>query len=114
MAVLIVLAMSIAVLLNGSDLVISEAAVSAMLLLMVGPEAGAFSPNRILEAVIGGGVALAVALLVPPNAALHVGRAAQAVFGQLGRALERVATALEAGDAERADAALAEARAIDG
>jgi len=113
MAVLIILAMSLAVLLNGSELVISEAAVSAMLLLMVGPEAGAFSPNRILEAAIGGGVALAVALLVPSNPVLHVGRAAQAVFGQLGRALERIATALEAGDAERADAALADVRQID-
>jgi uncharacterized membrane protein YgaE (UPF0421/DUF939 family) len=113
MAVLIILAMSIAVLLNGSELVISEAAVSAMLLLMVGPDAGAFSPNRILEAMIGGGMALAVALLVPPDPLLHVGRAAQPVFGELGRALERVAIALEAGDAERADAALIDARQID-
>jgi uncharacterized membrane protein YgaE (UPF0421/DUF939 family) len=110
MALLIVLAMSVAVLLNGSDLVISEAAVSAMLLLMLG---GGFSPNRILEAVIGGAVALAIALLFPPKAALTVSRAAQAVFGQLGRSLERTASALEAGDPERADAALEQARAID-
>ena len=103
--------MSVAVLLNGSDLVISEAAVSAMLLLMLG---GGFSPNRILEAVIGGAVALAIALLFPPKAALTVSRAAQAVFGQLGRSLERTASALEAGDPERADAALEQARAIDG
>ena len=102
--------MSVAVLLNGSDLVISEAAVSAMLLLVLG---GGFSPNRILEAVIGGAVALAIALLFPPKAALTVSRAAQAVFGQLGRSLERTASALEAGDPERADAALEQARAID-
>ncbi len=110
MALLIVLAMSVAVLFNGSDIVISEAAVSAMLLLMV---SGGFSPNRILEAIIGGAVALTIALLFPPKAALNVSRAAQAVFGQLGRSLERTASALEAGDAERADAALEQARAID-
>jgi uncharacterized membrane protein YgaE (UPF0421/DUF939 family) len=65
LALLIVLAMSIAVLFNGSDIVISEAAVSAMLLLVVG---GEFSPNRLLEAVIGGAVALTIALLFPPKA----------------------------------------------
>jgi uncharacterized membrane protein YccC len=110
LALLIVLAMSIAVLFNGSDIVISEAAVSAMLLLVVG---GEFSPNRLLEAVIGGAVALTIALLFPPKAALTVSRAAQAVFGQLGRSLERTASALEAGDPERAGAALEQARAID-
>ena len=111
LALLVVLAMSAAVLLNGSDIVVSEAAVSAMLLVMAGP--GGFSPNRVLEAMIGGAVALGIAVLFPPNAELHVGRAAQAVFGQLGRSLERVASALEARDADRADAALDQARAID-
>jgi uncharacterized membrane protein YgaE (UPF0421/DUF939 family) len=113
LAVLVVLAMSAAVLLNGSELVISEAAVSAMLLVMVGPGGGGFSPNRIFEAAIGGGVALAAAVLFPPDPVLHVGRAAQAVLGELGRALERVAAALETGDAARAEQALGQAREID-
>jgi uncharacterized membrane protein YgaE (UPF0421/DUF939 family) len=113
LAVLVLLAMSAAVLLNGSELVISEAAVSAMLLMMVGGSTDGYSPNRILEAVIGGAVALAIALLFPPNPVLPVARAAQAVFGQLGHALERVANALTAGDAERAQDALTQARAID-
>jgi uncharacterized membrane protein YgaE (UPF0421/DUF939 family) len=111
LALLVVLAMSAAVLLNGSELVVSEAAVSAMLLVMSGP--AGFSPNRILEAIVGGAVALAIAVLFPPDAQLRVGRAAQAVFGQLGRSLERIAGALDARDADRADAALAQARAID-
>jgi len=112
LALLVVLAMGIAVLLGGSEIVVSEAAVSAMVLTMASP--AGFSPNRILEAIIGGAVALAIVLLFPPNAELHVGRAAQAVFGQLGQSLERVASALSARDADRADAALAQARAIDG
>lgn len=109
LALLVILAMSIAVLFNGSDIVIGEAAVSAMLLLIVGSSA----PNRVLEAVIGGAVALAVAVLFPPNAILHVGRAGQAVLGALGQSLERVAGALAAGDADRAETALTAARAID-
>jgi uncharacterized membrane protein YgaE (UPF0421/DUF939 family) len=114
LAVMVVLAMSVAVLLNGSELMISEAAVSAMLLVMTGPSGGgAFSPNRILEAVIGGAVALAIALLFSPNPLLPVSRAAQAVFGQLGRALERTASALDTGDAARAEQALVQARAIE-
>jgi uncharacterized membrane protein YgaE (UPF0421/DUF939 family) len=115
LAVMVVLAMSVAVVLNGSELVISEAAVSAMLLVMTGPAGGgAFSPNRILEAAIGGAVALAVALLFSPDPILPVSRAAQAVFGRLGRALERTASALDAGDADRAEQALEQARSIEG
>jgi uncharacterized membrane protein YgaE (UPF0421/DUF939 family) len=114
-AVLVVLAMSAAVLLGGGELLISEAAVSAILLVALAPGTGAgYSPNRILEAVIGGVVALAAgALLFPPDPALQVGRAAQAVFGDLGRALERIAGALAAADTGRAEQALADARGID-
>src|SRR6478735_7330516 len=110
LALLVVVAMSVAVLFNGSDLVVSEAAVSAMLLLMIG---GTNAPNRILEAIIGGIVALAVAVLFPPKAILHVGRAGQSVMAALGQSLERVASALAAADADRAEAALTHARAID-
>jgi uncharacterized membrane protein YgaE (UPF0421/DUF939 family) len=112
-AVMVVLAMSVAVLLGGSEMVAGEAAVSAILLIALDPGAG-YSPNRILEAVIGGGIALLVgALLFPPDPALQVGRAAQTVFGELGRALERTAAALATGDAGSGERALAEARAID-
>ncbi len=41
---------------------------------------------------------------LPPNAQLHVDRAGQAVFAQLGQALESVASALDSGDASRAEA----------
>jgi uncharacterized membrane protein YgaE (UPF0421/DUF939 family) len=111
LAVMVVLAMAVAVLLGGSELVISEAAVSAMLLMMT--SSGQFQPNRILEAAIGGAVALVVALLFSPDPILPVSRAAQAVFARLGRALERTATALDEGDADRAEQALHQARSID-
>ena len=115
LAIMVVLAMSVAVLFNGSELVISEAAVSAMLLVITGPAGGAaFSPNRILEAAIGGAIALGIALLFSPDPKLPVSRAAQAVFGRLGRALEGTASALDDGDEAHAEQALEQARSIEG
>jgi uncharacterized membrane protein YgaE (UPF0421/DUF939 family) len=114
-ALMVVLAMSVAVLLGGGEILISESAVSAILLLALDPLSSAhFSPNRVFEAMIGGAVALLVgALLFPPDPVLHVGRAAQAVLGELGRALERLAAALAEGDKRGAERALQQARAID-
>src|SRR3954463_5024773 len=113
---MVVLAMSAAVVLGGGELLTAEAAVSAILLVSLDPNTSdlTFTLNRVLEGLIGGGVALAVTSLVfPPDPALHVGRAAQAVFSGLGSALERLAVALAAGDATEAGEALAEARALD-
>src|SRR4051795_9643866 len=119
MGVMVVVAMSTAVVLGGGALLVTEAAVSALLLLAtrdptvatVGP---GLSPIRFAEALIGGAVALGVtSILFPPDPALIVGRAVQAVFGALGRSLEQIAAALATGDAAGARAALASARDID-
>jgi hypothetical protein len=92
-----------------------EAAVSAILLVTVDPGGSdALTINRIIEALIGGGTALAVsAVLFPPDPALAAGRAGQELFSALGRTLESVATGLEARDPGAAEEALAEARGID-
>src|SRR4051794_5782656 len=117
MGVMVLLAMSTAVVLGGGALVVVEAAVSALLLAAVDPATtagSALSPIRFAEALIGGGVALAVtSTFFPPDPALIVGRAVQAVFAELGRALERVADALAGGDAAAAEHALGAARAVD-
>ena len=104
--VMIVLAMGTAVALGGRELLVAEAAVSAILIATL-PGAGAgFPPDRFVEAIIGGGVALAVSvLLFPPDPALLVGRALNRLFADLGRALGDVAQALEQGDAEIAERA---------
>jgi uncharacterized membrane protein YgaE (UPF0421/DUF939 family) len=114
--ILIVVAMSAAVMLRGSETVISEAAVSALLLMMLarGTDPATFSPNRILEAVIGGGVALAVSsVFFPPDPTLQVGRAAQALLAHLGKTLEYVAVALAGVDVAAAERALFDARETD-
>jgi uncharacterized membrane protein YgaE (UPF0421/DUF939 family) len=114
--VLVVLAMSAAVLLGGGALLVTEAAVSAILLASLQPASTEIlSADRLIEALVGGGVAFAVSSLAfPLDPHLHVGRAAQAVFGDLGRALEELAAALATGDRERAAAALVAARGLDG
>jgi uncharacterized membrane protein YgaE (UPF0421/DUF939 family) len=113
---MVVLAMSAAVLLGGGELLVAESAVSAILLVSLGPSGSdGFTVNRIFEALIGGGVALAVtSLFFPPDPALLVRRAAQAAFAGLGAALEQLARALVANDPQRAGEALAAARKLDG
>jgi uncharacterized membrane protein YgaE (UPF0421/DUF939 family) len=113
-AVLVILAMSAAVVFHGSELLVSEAAVSAILLAAYDPTTTGYSADRILEGLIGGGVGLAVAsLLLPPDPVNMVGQVAQTVFGKLGRTLEETATALQDSDPARADFALQAARGID-
>lgn len=116
LGVMVVLAMSAAVLLGGGELLVVEAGVSAILLVALDPGAAdGFSPSRILEGVIGGAAALGVSsMFFPPDPALAAGRAAQAVFEALGRELGRLADALAARDAPAAERALEEARGIDG
>lgn len=112
-AVLVVLAMSAALLFRGGELLVSEAAISAILLASYETTSG-FSADRILEGLIGGGVGLAVAsLLLPPDPVSMVGHVAQTVFGKLGRTLEETATALEHSDPGAAESALQIARGID-
>ena len=85
--VMVALAMAVAVLLGGGELLTAESAVSAILIVSLDPGASdGFTVSRILEGVIGGGVALAVSsLLFPADPVLPVARAAQAVLAGLGR-----------------------------
>jgi uncharacterized membrane protein YgaE (UPF0421/DUF939 family) len=111
---LVVLAMSAALIFRGGELLVNEAAISAILLASFEPTTSGYSADRVLEALIGGGVGLAVAsFLLPPDPVALVGQVAQTVFGKLGRTLEETATALRDGDPRRAESALAAARGID-
>ena len=107
---LVVLAMLAAVLLGGGELLVTEAAVSAILVstLSSTPE------RRLIEVLIGGGVALAVNTLVfPPDPVVGAARATNAVFGELGGVLRDAAAALAAGDVRRAEAAVRAAEHLE-
>ena len=111
---MVLLAMSAAVVLGGGPLLVTEAAVSAILLVVLEPTSTGLAGSRLIEAVVGGGVALAVsALAFPPDPVLVVRRSAQGIFSTLGRTLEELAGALRERDSARADAGLRSAREID-
>jgi uncharacterized membrane protein YgaE (UPF0421/DUF939 family) len=111
---MVLLAMSAAVILGGGPLLVTEAAVSAILLVVLEPTSAGLAPSRVVEALVGGSVALAVsAVAFPPDPLLVVGRSAQGIFGSLGRTLEELAAALSERDGTRAQAALQAAREID-
>jgi uncharacterized membrane protein YgaE (UPF0421/DUF939 family) len=108
---LVLLAMTAAVVLGGGELLISEAAVSAVLIASLPTSAAG---TRLVEALIGGGVALAVhALVFPPDPVLPVARATNLLFGRLGLALSTAAAALEARDPGGGEQALRAAQEAD-
>ncbi len=100
---LVVLAMLAAVLLGGTELLVTEAAVSALLVATLSS-----TPTvRLLDVLIGGGVALVLHTLVfPPEPVAGVARSTAAVFEELGIALRDVAAALAAGDVIHARSAV--------
>jgi uncharacterized membrane protein YgaE (UPF0421/DUF939 family) len=113
-ALLVILAMTAALLFRGGELLVNEAAISAILLASLQTADAGFSADRILEGLIGGGVGLVIAsLLLPPDPVAMVSRVAQAVVGKLGRTLQEAAEALAGGDVARAEGALEAARGID-
>jgi uncharacterized membrane protein YgaE (UPF0421/DUF939 family) len=108
---LVVLAMVAATLLGGGELLVTEAAVSAIL---VATLAHSTAEVRLLEVLVGGGVALAVHTFVfPPDPVLGVSRAVSATFGELGSALRDAAAALTTGDVRRAEAAVRAAEDVE-
>jgi hypothetical protein len=116
MGVMVLLAMAAALALGGGELVVSEAAVSAIVLVSLNRATDhGFSPDRMLEAAIGGAVALVVgSLLLPHDPILEVGRVTQSLFDGLGRTLEHLARALDRHEVAEAEESLATARGIDG
>lgn len=112
-ALVVALAMAAAVLLSERMLLVNQAAISAVLVIVLQPPEAGFSPDRFFNALIGGAVALAVNHLFPANPERVVERAARPIFDELGRVLEEIARAIETRDAERAERVLDRTRALD-
>jgi uncharacterized membrane protein YgaE (UPF0421/DUF939 family) len=107
----VALAMGTALLVGGGGLLVSQAGVSAVFVTTV---AQPHNYTRFIDALIGGAVALLVSqVLLPRDPVAGVANAAHGLGERLGRALRETAAALEAGDADRARAALELARGAD-
>jgi hypothetical protein len=109
-ALLVILAMSVVVLLGGSTMVIGQAATSVALVATV---PGGGGVTRLVDALVGGAVGLAVLAIVPENPVREARRAADALVAEVAATQDDIADALARRDGEGAEAALARARALD-
>src|ERR687893_2050418 len=107
------LAMAAALMMRGGAMFVTEAGISAVLVVNLDPTTYGVSPDRFLEALVGGGVALAVSAIFPSNPSLRARQAMRPLMEDLATALRDVAAALIGGDLELAERALSEARRID-
>jgi uncharacterized membrane protein YgaE (UPF0421/DUF939 family) len=113
LALVVSLAMAIAVILGAGTLLLTEAAVSAILVVTVSPATQGFPPSRLIDALAGGAVALVFSQLLFPVHPLRVVRdAARSVVEELAETLGDVAAALEARDLEAAERALLRSRRV--
>lgn len=112
-AVVVGLAMAVAMFLGSGPGFVTEAGVSAILVITLDPSTAGPTPDRFLDALVGCCVALAVHLGSTADTKRMVENAARPVLGNLAFALEETADALGAGDRERAEHALRVARGLD-
>ncbi len=112
--VVVGLAMAVAWLLGGSPALVSEAGVTALFTVMLDPTTSGWSPDRIVDALLGAGVALGVRAVFPSDPEHIVERAAHPIFEDLVEVLRETAAALRAGDLKMAECALQKARETGG
>jgi uncharacterized membrane protein YgaE (UPF0421/DUF939 family) len=110
--ILVALVMSVSLLLNGSQVLINQAAVSALLIMTL-PGQGA-EIDRFLDACVGGAVAIGFGLVFSfHDPFASVVEARRGALADLAAALEDVAAALAKGDLKAAEAALSGSRKLD-
>ena len=111
--VVVALAMAAAMLLSGGTLLVTEAAVSGLLVVTLDPTTQGLSPDRFFDALVGSGVALAISALFPKDLRRMVERAAHPIFDELIVMLGETTAALHTGDLKLAEHALDKARELD-
>jgi uncharacterized membrane protein YgaE (UPF0421/DUF939 family) len=110
-SLVVLLALCIAIFIGGSPALMTQAASSASLVVTVVTPNGDYVFSRFIDAMVGGGVGLAVmALLLPLNPLTVAQRAANPVLDALATGLNDTAAALEGRDGELATAALGRLR----
>jgi uncharacterized membrane protein YgaE (UPF0421/DUF939 family) len=113
-ALVVMLAIAAALLLGAGAIITNQAAVSAILVATLTPPGGGLSPDRFVDALIGGAVALLVGqVLLSHDPAKALAGAARPVVDDLAVALQATARALREGNAELAERALEIARSTE-
>jgi hypothetical protein len=98
---------------GGGPLLVTQAGIAAILIAAVPPPPDVSSMDRLVDALIGGAVALVVTALLPVGPIAPASRALHALLDDLAGALDESAAALAAADGEQASHALRRARAHD-
>lgn len=107
LGVIVLTAIIITIFLGGGPAVVTQAAVTALLLMALTPKTTNLEFPRVVDALVGGLVALGVGLiLLPFNPLRVVDRAARPALEALATELDVTAKALAGGDPDRAQAAL--------
>jgi uncharacterized membrane protein YgaE (UPF0421/DUF939 family) len=91
----VALAMAAAIFLGAGPLLVTEAGVTALLVITLDPSTAGPSPDRFLDALVGCCVALAVHSLLPVDPKTIVEQAARPIFADLTKALEEAAGELD-------------------
>jgi uncharacterized membrane protein YgaE (UPF0421/DUF939 family) len=113
--IVVALAMAAAALVGGGSMLASQAGASAVLVATLQPPEGGFAFDRVVDALVGGGMALLVSsLLLPVDPLRLVRESTQPVLNRLVAALGQIATALTTRQPEAADAALVAVARVDG
>ncbi|MBB4661110.1 FUSC family protein [Conexibacter arvalis] len=109
----IALAMGAAVFLGGGPLLITQAGVSAILVVTLQPPTEGIYWGRVIDAFTGGLVGLAVSIALPVDPLALARRTVRPLLSELAATLDAVAQALADGDAAAGERALARARGLD-
>jgi uncharacterized membrane protein YgaE (UPF0421/DUF939 family) len=112
LGLVVLIAMAAVLLIDGGPLIVNQAALQAVFVIALPPPAGGYV-GRWEDALVGGGVALAIAFAAPADALPPLRDAATSVATTIARALRQSAAAARAGDAEDAYQALETARSTD-
>ena len=114
LGLIVFLAIVVTIFLGGGPAVVTQAAATAVLIVALSARVGMVESPRVVDALIGGAVGLAViALLLPLNPLRVVDRAAGPALGRLAEELTETSEALATGDARRAQAALDRLREVE-
>ncbi|MBV7295991.1 FUSC family protein [Corynebacterium sp. TAE3-ERU12] len=110
----VLVAMTVGVFVNRGPLVVNQAASSAVLIATIIPPGSATSYQRMIDALVGGLVGIAVMSIIPRNPVAESKRSIARVIDLMGAILYDVARGLENDDADRIRTALQVARASQG
>jgi uncharacterized membrane protein YgaE (UPF0421/DUF939 family) len=113
LALIVALAMFAAILVGGGGMLMTQAAVSAVLVAVVPPHPEGLDLTRAIDALVGGVAAIVAGFVVPAQPLVRVRRAAARVIPELAGTIDDIAAAVRSRDPARADAVLERARAID-